>query len=191
MKKMMIIAAALMVVGVSQAAVVLWGTGASITCPQITGTSGVALPETSWAAIIKYTGVFSVEGGAGTAPVTGYSATSMTVMQAVNFGDGVAMGSVKPGRFAAQFDDSSLAIGDLYAIVVFENGTKTSDTTFGTAIDSGKYDVWTFTVDNETGEDFRWMASESLDLEAVPEPTSLALLAIGAAAFGLRRKVRK
>jgi len=111
--------------------------------------------------------------------------------QTVNFGDGVSMTANKPGRFLTSFDDPSLTVGDLYAIVVFENETKASDTTFGTAIDSGKYDVWTFTVDNGTTEDFRWLGggTETLSLEAVPEPTSLALLAIPTAAQAGRNPI--
>lgn len=187
MKKMMMIAAVLLVAGMTQAAAVVWGTGNVAGTPQIFGTGGTALGLSSWAAIIKYTGAFSLTTSDGA--VTGYSATSMTVMQTVNFGDGVTMTALQPGRFYATFDDSTLAVGDKYAIVVFEGGTRTSSTTF--SVTSGMYETYLWTADNATGEDFRWTANDSLDFTATPEPTSLALLAMGAAVVGLRRKFRK
>jgi len=186
MKKMMMIAAALLVAGMTQAAAVAWGMNAVAGAPQIFGTGNVALPITSWANIIKYTGTFSLTTSGGA--VTGWQAAggSGNVAQSVAFGDGVSMATLKPGRFAATFDDPALTVGDKYAVVVFEAGTKDNY-----SVTTGKYDTYLFTVANATGEDFRWVASQTLSLTATPEPTSLALLAVGAAVIGLHRKFRK
>ena len=96
------------------------------------------------------------------------------------------MTAYKPGRVSSTFDDAALTVGDTYAVVVFQNGTKDS-----WAVSSGKYDKYLWTVTNSTTMDIEWLASQTLSLTATPEPTSLALLAVGAAVIGLRRKFRK
>jgi len=184
MKKMMLVAAMLCVAGMTQAAAVVWGTGALITSPTISGGGGL-LGVSSWAAVIKYTGTFAITKD-GNGAVTGYTATTSAVKDSQYFGFGVAMTAYKPGRISNAFDDSALTLNDKYAVVVFENSVKDSF-----AASTGKYDVYLWTVDNATGEDFSWLASQTLSLTATPEPTSLALLAVGAAVIGLRRKFRK
>ncbi len=114
-----------------------------------------------------------------------------------NAGNLVGASYIETGSFASQYAGTITGLaqannGDYYAMVVFDSSTMN----WGIAIaqvsgisDAPPLDANAVIFSNtDLGDGY---ASLAANTATVPEPTSMALLALGAAAFGLRRKFRK
>ncbi len=186
MKKMMMMAAALFIAVAAQALTVDWGVDwgysydASRPSPAFdqglydSGTSG----GTYWLIALG-----------GSSDVSGISVD--------NLGNLVGATAMETGAFAATYGGSINGLtaadnGTYYAMVVFDSTTLN----WGIAVAqiSGISDAPPMNGDfmffsNLGQENGYW--SMAANTATVPEPTSMALLALGAASFGLRRKFRK
>lgn len=186
MKKMMtILAVAIGTAVAAQAASISWSTSA----PQIYGPDGVTLAAPGWAVQLLYVGI----DGAGTPLLPGDDAVAATK----SIGEGIAKAINQPGNFAgANFDytygvttvgGQTVDMGDAFIIRVFNNASAAAATEY---LDVGGF---TITATDDTGTDTFQISSPvgTTGWTPVPEPTSFALLGLGAAALALRRRLRK
>jgi hypothetical protein len=182
MKKMMVLAAALLVAAMSQAGSIDWsisGRGA------IKGTDG----KTSLSGATVYLVLVSDQAKITDALVNGGDFASLTL----GSGTLTETGALTPA-VAAQSAKLTAGTAYDYAVLVFNDYTKEAGKTgnykFSTSLndianpDGDHTQFATFAAANFTGA--TWNA-----YTVVPEPTCMALLALGAVAFGLRRKIRK
>lgn len=114
-----------------------------------------------------------------------------------NSGALVGATAMETGSFASQYSGTISGLtaannGNYYAMVVFDSTTMN----WGIAVaqvsgisDAPPLDANGVYFTNLGNENGYW--SMAANTATVPEPTSMALLALGAAAFGLRRKFRK
>lgn len=169
MKKMTMIVAILLVAAVSQAAQVQWNSGAIKTpdafgVPTLTNVSNANGPWT----VVAY---FWLDNGA--------NAPGSAVVLTTGFNDTTA----SAGAFSALTSDSFAASTKYWGelVITKNDGTWTRSTSVSsfTTPDTGN---GAFNTGN-----FTWNANWT----PIPEPTSMALLAIGVAAIGLRRKFMK
>lgn len=159
--------AALLVTGLAQAAAVSWSTG-KIYVPNVDGSFGGEVNATTGAYLAT---VFFFTDAAQTTPVitTGTTDDSTT-----------SLSDALSGTTGDQF-----ANGGTYYAYVFVS-TAAGDYT----MTSGQLQ---FTVGLTGNGNINFTTSGLMPGEwtVVPEPTSMALLGLGIAAFGLRRKIRK
>ncbi len=172
MKKLMMTVVILLMAGMAQAAAVTWSTGKLYTPTPGTGVFGGEVNATDGAYLATVT-FFLDNAGAPGVEITGLSGITDTTTVAVSDAlTGVTSGyEFAPGvtYWAQVFVTSLPASGTYYtmesAIISFTiPGTGSGNAPFASAMPS----QWT----------------------VVPEPTSMALLALGAAALGLRRRSR-
>lgn len=186
MKKMMIVAALALMTGVAQAGVVKWGLG-NIKDPLNTAVN-LASGKNVYVQIFVSTQAASQVGDmTGTSAVAGsYDLTSAGVKSAAQLYTAV---DAKAARDAAGTAPNL----NLYAVIYY-------NTTIGATVSSieNATHYWVSTVQSKTMANidsmdttYTFTGSTTMVWTAVPEPTSMALLAIGGAVFGLRRKFKK
>lgn len=187
MKKMMMIAAALFVAVNAQAMsmswLVQWGYSYDTARPTPGFSQGLYNSGTAG-------GTYWLIAMGGSTDVSGISVNTVGTMSGAS--------ALSSGAFTA--DATSGVItgltqannGNYYAMVVFD----TTTLNYGIAlaqvtgiVDAPPVDANGVTFSNtDIGDGYQSLAA---NIAAVPEPTSMALLALGAAAIGLRRKLRK
>lgn len=180
MKKLMTIVATVLVAVATQASSFTWGTNWAYGSDYGNGTANgstwlVALAADDTTGLTVQTGGGSLNLGVGmsllgTAAITG--------------------GSFDNGALANPSTLLGTAYNGIFVAVVTYDA---ADNKYGV---SSTYQLSGLTVNNFDAAsfvDFSNMGSGEMfsNIVAVPEPTSMALLAIGVAAFGLRRKLRK
>ncbi|MBP5320108.1 MAG: PEP-CTERM sorting domain-containing protein [Kiritimatiellae bacterium] len=187
MKKMMIVLAAVLVASVSQAANVVWSTGNLFTPTSAEDgaftTTKITKDNGTWSAVVSF---FLDDKGKQGEAISGIGNTSS---------DSVSL--AKLGKTTSEYD---FAASTTYWISAEITG-KTTDgidctmsvaaysfTTKGTGnttVSLADHLPAAWTVSGGSGG-----GGDDPIIPDIPEPTSMALLALGAAAFGLRRKVR-
>lgn len=206
MKKITAIAMIMLLSASAQAANLNWGTGVAPTSSKAMesdGTTPLAVGS-GWAMLLNFSTAADMTAFTGLTGSEGaWALSSGSVLQTQNVGYNRSSAGVNsaitaanaPGRFQSVMLGQSNPTA-YYAIVFFTDGagvgaTSPSLTAYQT-LNTGTYAYKTFTVSglnagNQTialgAANTTWSATT-----AVPEPTAMALLAIGVAAVGLRRK---
>jgi len=170
MKKLVMMLAFALVAGMSQAAVIKWSTG-TIYTPGVGGAFGSAVGNTSGTYLAMV--YFYTDAGAlnGITLTGGFSDNSTTA---------VAKSVLNSATVGYTFLNNVTYYGKV--VVTSTDGNWQMVSSLATCALPGTGDL-TFNFTTAGAMPSQWTA--------VPEPTSMALLALGAVAVGLRRKLRK
>jgi hypothetical protein len=169
MKKAVMLFAVMLIAGLSQAASVTWNSG-GLQKPTGLG-SGVFNGATGATAGIYFATVFIYTDAGGTSQVTGLT--------------GDTDSSTSPGSVLNGTAGTSLAANTTYYAQVLIT------TTEGGYTYSLESSLVSFVMPGTGNGSVNFSAALPTVWTVVPEPTSMALLALGVAALGLRRKFRK
>jgi len=169
MKKLMMMLAFVLVAGMSQAAAIKWSTG-TIYTPGVGGVFGAPVGTTTgqYLAMVYF---YTDSGGLNGITLTGGNTDSSTAS---------AFGSVLNSATVGYTFLASTYYGKV--VVTSTDGQWAMNSSLATMSMPGNGDLTA---------NFTDLGAMPSQWTAVPEPTSMALLALGAAALGLRRKLRK
>jgi len=173
MKKMMMMLGVLLIAGISQAAAVQWTTG-TIKAPNPDGSFGANIGATSGAYLAT---VFFFVDNAGSAGAAFPGVTGNTDNTTV------ALGSALSGTTSDSFTGGNVYWAQVYVTSLPESGTYYTMTS--------ELVSFTAPLTGNAGVNFATLGAMPTEWTVVPEPTSMALLALGVAAVGLRRRFRK
>jgi len=188
MKKIVMIAAALMLGASVQAASIAWGNASTSLVRDL---GGVAISGANAGTYSLVVSLINVTDGTTVATISGSSAVSSMTAGLLagtlsNYTYGTGAGATGNGDNFYILLTATFS-GTAYTMKVFENNANLDYWTIAAADDTGAdtfaWTAGTYGGTGVTGDVGKWVA--------VPEPTSMALLALGVAAIGLRRKFRK
>jgi hypothetical protein len=170
MKKLMMIMAVALVAGMSQAATIVWNSGTLYSLADASGTFSTTTAKNDSLVCSALLYIYTDAACTDPVAITGNTDTTLSPGSALN----------------GTTSDSFLANTTYYAVLIV-----TANSTYGTATMTSSAVAVTIPGTASGGVNFLSAAAMPSSWTVVPEPTSMALLAFGAAALGLRRKFRK
>jgi hypothetical protein len=190
MKKMMIIMAVAVMAGVASAASFSWTSGNG----QFYGVDNTGSPTTDLGGglltlVYLGTDAGNIDWESATAVTWGNSGMTVTTLNTSTAAGGILYGRAS-ATYGFTFADGDVANGQIYG-VMYQDGEGNLSTLRRVSDDSEITTTYTISGlgDNSwSGASYAWAGG--VPFYAVPEPTSMALLAFGVAALGLRRKFR-
>jgi hypothetical protein len=175
MKKLMMIAAALLVAGVTQAATVNWNWNAGIFMDQEANNINNGTVALYFTSVLPGGSAFSSGAVVGGVAVGSYSADHTALNNPVTY------------RFTTTILGNSYYADSVFTISGLVGGGDPADSTKLEGYMDGAFTD----LLNRLGADGTFNLTTTTGWTAVPEPTSFALLGLGAAALALRRRIRK